>query len=494
MIPSAPQSSAQARPPPAGSSSSTNSGPPKRSHEEMQKIFQAFEDYKFTEDPVFNDGLPTVFQAIRGKKMSPGMIDKTIAEAQWFYWTKINNLPIPFSEYEKHITQPLIPPLELAGQPTRSDRGPNLSEAFRMMGLDGSAGQTHLTFENLQKLVVDGQADHLLGKEIPNRTSDLPPSKSSMEARPKPWRKQKAQAQAQAQSSQPIASSSTSASVASSSAPPQSQPQNQNQGQLPYQAQYQPQAQTSHMDSFSAQPPTHASISALFSHPPDLGLFTGADQFQGQSLPQSSAFPMPNHQSQSKGYGHGQASQPPFDPQYQPYFPLEQDLSPYMQIPVFPPELYPVTDAPGPTVTYSPTMGSGTTSSSTLLPEMPLSPSFYSPYSTDQVSQQSQSQSQQPGSSTGVSASSSEFDPAQAAILPSGRGGGQDTLGVDMSGQEGMELDEHWMNPAWFSQMPNTSTGGTGEETPRAGSRTGPATAKAPTAGVSSKPDQCPPQ
>ncbi|OCF45688.1 hypothetical protein I317_00591 [Kwoniella heveanensis CBS 569] len=473
--------------PQAGPSSSAAPSS-KRSPEEMQKIFEAFEDYKFTEDPVFNDGLPTVFEAIRGKKMSAGMIDKTIAEAQWFYWTKVNNLPIPFSEYEKHLADPLLPPPNPAGPPppvpgTGSDRGADLSEAFRMMELGGTAGQTHLTFANLRQLVIDGKADHLMGKDIPNRTTDTPPSKSTMQARPKPWREQRSQAQ----STQPTTNPTTSSSIASSSA------QLQPQGQPQYQAQYQSQQGTSPIAPFATQTPDQASISALFAQPPDLGLFTGVEQFHFEGQPSLSAYPV---QDQAHGGGQGQAQHSAFDAQYQSFFPLNQDLSAYMQTPVFPPELYQASDVPGPTVSYPTTTGSAA-SSSTLLPEMPLSPSYYSPYTTEQPPRPSQ---QADPSVPAPSLSSSGYGAAQAGIAYGGRGGGQEALGVGVGGQVGMELDEDWVNPAWFSQL-SSDTGGTAEETsgedggdPATSSRSGPAEVTDTTERNPLNSDRCPPQ
>ncbi|WVQ95505.1 hypothetical protein IAU59_002602 [Kwoniella sp. CBS 9459] len=460
--------------------SSTGSDPPKRSQEEMQKIFQAFEDYKFTEDTVFNAGLPNVYAAIRGKKMSAGMIDKTIAEAQWFYWTKIHNLPIPFAEYEKHIAQPVVPPLDPAGPSSSSTardlnaaRADDLSEAFRMMEAGGSAGQTHLTFENLRNLILEGKAEQLRGKDIPDGTSNLPPTKSTMQARPKPWRQQEAPPQV---SYQPTTGTSALSPVTSLYPQSHAQPQFANQ------------AQASSFASFPSQPQSQPRSSAPFSQQPSLELFTGSNQYASTSQSQTTMYPL---------RGQGQLPAQFVDPQYGSFPQPPQDLSSYMHIPVFPPELYPTSNAPGPVVTRPSTTGSAG-SSTTLLPEMPFSPSYYSPYAADQDISQPSNQQAGPSNSgqSGTNPSSSGFDPTQTALAPSGRPSGQETFGADASGQEAMDLDVNWTDPAWFSQEP--TTGASGEETPRpstgGGPRNGPVGGTAPLGGGASIADQCPPQ
>ncbi|WWC65112.1 uncharacterized protein I303_107726 [Kwoniella dejecticola CBS 10117] len=195
---------------PAGSSNSVKGEP--TGEDRLNDIFKEFEDYKFTEDPAFNAGLPTVFSAIRGKKMSPSLIDKTIAEAQWFYFTtRIKKNPLPFSVYTQHIekqTSPNLrspmdipstpPPLQgetnpipnanTSPEPSRaSARMDHLTEAMRMMGNPGTEGQTSLTFDKLVQLIQEGRADELKGKEIPDELNTSPPSESSLNARPKPW-------------------------------------------------------------------------------------------------------------------------------------------------------------------------------------------------------------------------------------------------------------------------------------------------------------------
>ncbi|WVR09734.1 hypothetical protein IAU60_006810 [Kwoniella sp. DSM 27419] len=163
------------------------------------QFIQAFIDYNFTQDPVFNAGLPTVFDAIRGKRMSPGLIDQTIAQAQWFYFNKINGLAIPFSAYQAYIDRPRDDSSQTRTTTTAS-AGPdarldNLGEAIRMMSTDdggggagsSGAGQTRLTFERLCELIRDGKADELRGKDIPDEINALPPSEPVMRPKLKPW-------------------------------------------------------------------------------------------------------------------------------------------------------------------------------------------------------------------------------------------------------------------------------------------------------------------
>ncbi|WRT70637.1 uncharacterized protein IL334_007635 [Kwoniella shivajii] len=155
----------------------------------LEQVFREFEDYKFTEDPTFNAGLPTVFEAIKGKKMTPGLIDKTIAEAQWFYWTKINNLSIPFSVYTAHVERQRTSPSTSNQEGNPSDplsRMRNLSEAMRMMEVEGK-GETNLTFDKLCELIREGRADELKGNDIPDELNTATPSQSTLSARPKPW-------------------------------------------------------------------------------------------------------------------------------------------------------------------------------------------------------------------------------------------------------------------------------------------------------------------
>ncbi|WWC92231.1 uncharacterized protein L201_007185 [Kwoniella dendrophila CBS 6074] len=169
-----------------------------------KQIFKEFEDYKFTEDPVFNAGLPTVFQAIRGKKMTSGLIDKTIAEAQWFYFTtRIKQVSIPFSTYtsflDQHSSQSdksdksdKSPSSPHQAPKAKDDPGPiqrlnQLTEAMRMMETKGTEGQTGLTFDRLCELIKEGRADELRGKDIPDELNTSPPSQSTLSARLKPW-------------------------------------------------------------------------------------------------------------------------------------------------------------------------------------------------------------------------------------------------------------------------------------------------------------------
>ncbi|WWC72521.1 uncharacterized protein I206_106483 [Kwoniella pini CBS 10737] len=170
----------------------------------IEDTFKEFEDYKFTEDVAFNAGLPTVFSAIRGKKMSPALIDKTIAEAQWFYFTtRIKKNPLPFSVYTQYVdkqtssniplrfdtpdtpsTKESKPEIE---HPDSNARMEHLTEAMRMMGTLGNEAETDLTFDKLVQLIQEGRVEELRGKDIPDELNTSPPSKSTLEARPKPW-------------------------------------------------------------------------------------------------------------------------------------------------------------------------------------------------------------------------------------------------------------------------------------------------------------------
>ncbi|KAK6906664.1 hypothetical protein I203_100651 [Kwoniella mangroviensis CBS 8507] len=169
---------------------------------QLKELFKEFEDYKFTEDPMFNAGLPTVFDAIKGKKMSPGLIDKTIAEAQWFYFTtRIKHISIPFSTYTSYVhrpsqvlPKPSSPPSgtqdETQTRPSDSSslsRMDHLTEAMRMMETKGTEGQTGLTFDKLCELIKEGKAGELQGKDIPDELNPLPPSTSTLPTRLKPW-------------------------------------------------------------------------------------------------------------------------------------------------------------------------------------------------------------------------------------------------------------------------------------------------------------------
>ncbi|WWD08441.1 hypothetical protein V865_006553 [Kwoniella europaea PYCC6329] len=169
---------------------------------QLKEVFKEFEDYKFTEDPMFNAGLPTVFDAIKGKKMSPGLIDKTIAEAQWFYFTtRIKHISIPFSTYTSYVhrpsqalPKPSSPPPETQNETQARPPGTSslsrmdhLTEAVRMMETKGTEGQTGLTFDKLCELIKEGKAGELQGKDIPDELNPLPPSTSTLPTRLKPW-------------------------------------------------------------------------------------------------------------------------------------------------------------------------------------------------------------------------------------------------------------------------------------------------------------------
>ncbi|WVW80905.1 hypothetical protein I302_102896 [Kwoniella bestiolae CBS 10118] len=213
---------------PASGSTSTSSPKAVQPDEALLKrIFKEFEDYKFTEDPVFNAGLPTVFNAIKGKKMSPGLIDRTIAEAQWFYFTtRIKRIPIPFTVYTSYVNAPphVVPPSPSSsgssssspedprlpnntitqntsagkctgkdkdkGKETKPSRMDHLTEAMRMMETKGTEGQTGLTFDKLCELIREGKAEELKGRDIPDELNPLPPSTSTLSSRPKPWQSQ----------------------------------------------------------------------------------------------------------------------------------------------------------------------------------------------------------------------------------------------------------------------------------------------------------------
>ncbi|WVQ63262.1 uncharacterized protein L199_001413 [Kwoniella botswanensis] len=176
-----------------------SSAPVQHDDAQLKEVFKEFEDYKFTEDPTFNAGLPTVFDAIKGKKMSPGLIDKTIAEAQWFYFTtRIKHISIPFSTYTSYVHRPSqalpktsSPPSETQNEtqarPPGTSRMDHLTEAMRMMETKGTEGQTGLTFDKLCELIKEGKAGELQGKDIPDELNPLPPSTSTLPSRPKPW-------------------------------------------------------------------------------------------------------------------------------------------------------------------------------------------------------------------------------------------------------------------------------------------------------------------
>ncbi|WWC98612.1 hypothetical protein V866_005505 [Kwoniella sp. B9012] len=195
-----------------------SSAPVQHDDAQLKVVFKEFEDYKFTEDPMFNAGLPTVFDAIKGKKMSPGLIDKTIAEAQWFYFTtRIKHISIPFSTYTSYVHRPSqalpktpSPPSETQNEtqarPPGTSRMDHLTEAMRMMETKGTEGQTGLTFDKLCELIKEGKAGELQGKDIPDELNPLPPSTSTLPTRLKPWQIPNQASQASANFHQPTQS------------------------------------------------------------------------------------------------------------------------------------------------------------------------------------------------------------------------------------------------------------------------------------------------
>ncbi|KAK1923071.1 hypothetical protein DB88DRAFT_330673 [Papiliotrema laurentii] len=177
-----------------------------------QQIFSEFESYPFTDDPDFKAGLPTVINSIRGAKRSAAQIDEMIGRAQWFYFTRRKGLDIPWEVYAQHSASPAplrnseaTPPNTSPSttgshpEPPRRPTDPatamgGLAEARRMMIQDntptmpGREGESGMSFAMLCRLISDGRAAEVPGiQQIPDQLNALPPSQSTMAARPKPW-------------------------------------------------------------------------------------------------------------------------------------------------------------------------------------------------------------------------------------------------------------------------------------------------------------------
>ncbi|EIW69924.1 hypothetical protein TREMEDRAFT_61696 [Tremella mesenterica DSM 1558] len=147
----------------------------------LQAIFDEFEAYPFSDDPDFKAGLPTVVAAIRAKERTAAQIDEMIGRAQWFYFTRIKNLQIPWEAYAQYSqsqirTYPTAnqsgtislssPPGQRPGATsTARPSDPlaqlnNLAEARRMMssfpGREG--GEEGMSFAMLCRLISEGRA------------------------------------------------------------------------------------------------------------------------------------------------------------------------------------------------------------------------------------------------------------------------------------------------------------------------------------------------
>ncbi|WVQ86069.1 hypothetical protein IAT38_008237 [Cryptococcus sp. DSM 104549] len=187
--------------------SSSRPGTARHTAEENQAIFDDFESYQFNDDPEFRAGLPTVISAIRSKKPDPGAIDEMIARAQWFFFTRKRNVSIPWDVYALH-SQTHHPRSPAQEDPIRTLN--NLAEARRMMlpsgasvgGAGASAsgstggsgggrgsleGEQGMTFDMLCKLISEGRAEEVKGRDIPEGLNETPPSQAAMPSRPKPW-------------------------------------------------------------------------------------------------------------------------------------------------------------------------------------------------------------------------------------------------------------------------------------------------------------------
>ncbi|WVQ70698.1 hypothetical protein IAR50_000220 [Cryptococcus sp. DSM 104548] len=157
-------------------------------------VFEAFEAYSFNDDPEFRAGLPTVISAIRGQKMNPASIDEMLSRAQWFYFTRKRNIPIPWESYAHYSRLPHPSP----GSSRQAHPSPHdalrqldsLAEARRMMSARCDVGNEGMSFEMLVRLIQEGRADEVPREEVPDGIHDGPPSQATMAHRPKPWESQ----------------------------------------------------------------------------------------------------------------------------------------------------------------------------------------------------------------------------------------------------------------------------------------------------------------
>lgn len=203
-----------------------NTGPPTLRPNETGNmtcpdIFDEFESYRFSDDPEFRAGLPTVIAAIRGQDRSADQIDEMIGRAQWFYFTRLKGVSIPWETYaRRQRTHPYVDPaspktglvLSRTASPTASPSGlgpaplppsskrpspqealqtlNNLAEARQMMkaastGEDGD--DEGLSFAMLSRLIAEGRTSEVPVRQIPEGTNEGQPSQATMSARPKPW-------------------------------------------------------------------------------------------------------------------------------------------------------------------------------------------------------------------------------------------------------------------------------------------------------------------
>ncbi|ORY26592.1 hypothetical protein BCR39DRAFT_253813 [Naematelia encephala] len=161
-------------------SASSSSSSPSSSHRH-QAIFDEFESYPFSDDPDFTAGLPTVISAIRGTKRSAAQIDEMIGRAQWFYFTRLRGLQIPWEVYAQHTLRAPLPPSPAGGStplqpvPTNPLAAINqISESRRMMMSDDSQGEAAegsgsggMSFAMLSRLISEGRAGEVPVQYIP---------------------------------------------------------------------------------------------------------------------------------------------------------------------------------------------------------------------------------------------------------------------------------------------------------------------------------------
>ncbi|ORX41045.1 hypothetical protein BD324DRAFT_35251 [Kockovaella imperatae] len=184
-------------------------------------LFEAFEHYRFSDDPNFRAGLPTVIGAIRGTKRSAAQIDEIMGRAQWFYFTRLYQISIPWESYASwsngnssrsstshpsSSTSSSPRGSSLSRSPTPLHPAPkprdpmavlnHLAEAKRMMEdtsgssssvQSSSPGDQGMSFSMLCTLISEGRAGEVPVKMIPDQLNTSPPSDSILPTRLKPW-------------------------------------------------------------------------------------------------------------------------------------------------------------------------------------------------------------------------------------------------------------------------------------------------------------------
>ncbi|KAL7422955.1 hypothetical protein Q5752_002253 [Cryptotrichosporon argae] len=176
-------------PPPAATmyASSSAGSPGSPPVHELRQLCAEFEAYPFSDDADFRAGLPTVIAAVRGSARTPTQIDEMIGRAQWFYFTRLKGVNVPWEAYMSRPSTSAPPQPDVAALDS-------LGEARRMMaapdagaGDDGAGG---MSFAMLCRLISEGRAGEVAAAHVPEGLNTAQPSPATMPARAKPWETQ----------------------------------------------------------------------------------------------------------------------------------------------------------------------------------------------------------------------------------------------------------------------------------------------------------------